>query len=257
MQYPDILFETNDIIRISLSAEDGVILTCVFLVKENDEYTMIDCGLDEYTTEKQLIPALARLQIPFSSIKTLLITHIHFDHIGGFRYLYQHVPHAKIFAYNPFSNEINKLTDGMRFGCLQAVHLPGHTLDCFGFFDTRTRSLLSGDAVQLWGAGDYGVNAEAPQKYFESHEKLLSMPIENIFSSHYYDFLGMRALGRDKTIEYIKESENNYRTLIDYVKQQLPNCEDPQEICTLFAREHKGYPKMQAYSVEQIIKYYL
>lgn len=248
-----ITFETDDIIRIHL--EWGIIKTCVFLVKNANDYTMIDCGLNDMTTHEQLLPALKRLQIPLASIKTLLISHTHDDHIGGLQSLLQCMPHTEIFACRKFTETTNFLSDGLRFESLQAVHLPGHTLDSYGFLDLRTNSLISGDAIQLWGIGNFGVNAESPQDYLQSHEKLLKMPIENIFSSHYYDFLGIRTWGEKESAEYIKESAKNYQMLIDFVKENISKTTNVQELCSLFQNEHSHYPKMQPCAIEQIIKY--
>lgn len=248
-----ITFETDDIVRIHLQFD--IIKTCVFLVKNVNDYTMIDCGLNEITTKEQLIPALKRLQIPLDSIKTLLVSHTHDDHVGGLTSLLPFIPQAKIFACRKYMETTNFLSDGLRFESLQAMHLPGHTLDSYGFLDLRTNSLISGDAIQLWGIGDFGVNAECPEDYLESHKKLLEMPIENIFSSHYYDFLGIRAIGEKESAEYIKESAKNYQMLIDFVKENIPKTTNAQELCSIFENEHKNYPKMQPYAIEQIIKY--
>lgn len=248
-----ITFETDDIIRINL--ESGIFKTCVFLVKNADDYTIIDCGLNKITTKEQLLPALKRLQIPLASIKTLLISHTHDDHVGGLPSLLPFIPQAQIFACRKHTENTNFLSDGLRIEALQAVHLPGHTLDSYGFFDLRTNSLISGDAIQLWGIGDFGVNAESPKDYLQSHEKLSKMPIENIFSSHYYDFLGIRAIGKKESDEYVKESAKNYQTLIEFVKANIPKTTNAQELCSIFANEHENYPKMQPYAVEQIIKY--
>lgn len=165
------------------------------------------------------------------------------------------IPQAQIFACRPFTETTKFLSDGVHIESLQAVHLPGHTLDSYGFLDLRTNSLISGDAIQLWGIGDFGVNAESPRDYLQSHEKLLKMPIENIFSSHYYDFLGIRTIGKKESDEYVKESAKNYQTLIEFVKENIPKTTNAQELCSIFANEHENYPKMQPYAVEQIIKY--
>lgn len=248
-----ITFETDDIIRIHLQFE--IIKTCVFLVRNVSDYTMIDCGLNEITTKEQLIPALKRLQIPLDSIKTLLISHTHDDHIGGLSSLLPFIRQAKIFACRKHTETTNFLSDGLHLESLQAVHLPGHTLDCYGFLDLRTNSLISGDAIQLWGIGDFGVNAESPKDYLQSHEKLLKMPIENIFSSHYYDFLGIRSIGKTASQNYIHESTNNFETLIEFVKNKIKITQEPVTLSKIFESEHKNYPKMQPYAIEQIIKY--
>ncbi|MBT8149253.1 MAG: MBL fold metallo-hydrolase, partial [Gammaproteobacteria bacterium] len=44
-----------------------------------DTHILLDCGLPM----KQLQPALARLQLDFSSLDAVFITHEHADHIRG------------------------------------------------------------------------------------------------------------------------------------------------------------------------------
>lgn len=253
MNTTHITFETDEIIRIYL--QDGEIKTCVFLVKNELDYTMIDCGLNAFTTQTQLIPALKRLQIPCSSIRKLLITHTHDDHVGGLESLLEHIPQVELFAHANIRNRQKPLVDGCFLDSLQAVYLPGHTSDCYGFLDTRTHALISGDAIQLWGIGNYGVNVENPTQYFHTHEKLLSMQIENIFSSHFYDFAGIRALGRKNSLAYIRESMQNYQDLIDFVGRTMSQAADAQEICQKFKLEHANYPRMQAYTIEQILNH--
>lgn len=250
-----ITFETDDVIRIDLRRD--VIKTCVFLISDRNgrEYSMIDTGLDETTTREQLLPAIKRLRIPLESIKTLLITHSHFDHVGGLESVLSSMPHLEVFAAEKLTPTTKPLSDGFLFGDLQAIALPGHSLDGYGFLDLRTNSLLSGDAIQAWGVGDFGVSAESPEKYLESHEKLLKMHIENVFSSHYYDFSGIRAIGKSESTKFIEESKKNYVELIDFVHNQLAKTDNPREICKIFERLHPDYPKMQAGAIERIINY--
>ncbi len=248
-----ITFETDDIIRIHL--ESGVIKTCVFLVKNGADYTMIDAGLDEGTTKEQLLPALQRLQIPCAAIKTLCLSHAHFDHVGGLSSLLPCIPQAQIFAGQKLTDATAMLYDGLCLASLQAVHVPGHTRDSYGFFDRRTGSLISGDAIQLWGVGDFGVSAECPEEYLPTHEKLLKMPIENIFTSHYYDFLGIRAIGKDAARRYITESMQDFSTFVAFIQSHSQTTQDPVVLAQLFAKEHKDHPKMQPGAIANILQY--
>lgn len=75
-------WETKEIVRVHLERDE--IKTCVFFVKNGEDFILIDCGLDEETTEKQLLPAMQALGISPLSVRYLLITHTHFDHIGGY-----------------------------------------------------------------------------------------------------------------------------------------------------------------------------
>ena len=247
-----IIHETTDIIRINLKS--GNIKTCVFLINNEDKYTLIDSGLDEHNILDQLLPALQHLNIPIDKISQILLTHSHDDHIGGLHSLLDVIPDLEIYAHKNIMQHTYALKDGRIGNSLQAVYLPGHTADSFGFLDLRTNSLISGDALQFWGIEKYGTNAELPVKYLCSHDKLLSLPIENIFSSHAYDFCGIRSIGAAESKTYISESKKNYEELVSFTRKWSKEGKSAEEICLLFENEHLNYPKMQKYAIDRIIQ---
>lgn len=155
-----IIMETDNITRIKMSS--GAIRTCSFLIKEETDYAIIDCGLNEHTVCNQLLPALKCLSIPLDRIRRLFITHSHIDHVGGMNCLLDCLPWVEVYAHESIPQHTSPLIEGMIIHSLQAVNLSGHTTDCFGFLDLRTKSLISGDAIQLWGIEQFGVYAEAP-----------------------------------------------------------------------------------------------
>jgi glyoxylase-like metal-dependent hydrolase (beta-lactamase superfamily II) len=55
----------------------------VFLVALNDGYLLIDCGLADGTSFGALERALASLDVAFSRIRRILVTHGHPDHMGN------------------------------------------------------------------------------------------------------------------------------------------------------------------------------
>jgi glyoxylase-like metal-dependent hydrolase (beta-lactamase superfamily II) len=250
----NIVQETKEITRIRLCSGD--VRTCVFLVKNggNDEFTLIDGGFDEHNVVNQLLPCLQELGVPLSKICRLLLTHSHGDHIDGLPALIPLIPHVEIYAHESIAPRTHTLTDGMVIGDIKAVYMPGHTEDGFGFLDVRTNSLISGDGLQLWGIERFGVGADLPKEYLQTHDKLLSMDIRNIFSSHPYDFLGERALGYKNCKDYIQVSKNNYLELIAFTKKWRKENKTAREICDLFEIEHLKYPKMQVNAVEKIIR---
>ena len=250
----DIAQETKEITRIRLCS--GEVRTCVFLVEneEKGEYTLIDSGFDEHMVVQQLLPSLQALSVPLSKIRRLLLTHSHGDHMDGLPTLLPHIPHVEIYAHESISVRTHTLTDGMRIGDIQAVYMPGHTVDGFGFVDVRTNSLISGDGLQLWGIEGFGTGADLPNEYLQTHDKLLAMDICNIFSSHPYDFLGERALGCENSKAYIQESKNNYLELVEFTKKWKKENKTACEICALFEVKHPDYPKMQVNAVEKIIR---
>lgn len=252
MAHARIIQENNEITRFLL--DSGKIKTSVFLVKdENNAYFLIDCGFDQHNILEQFIPALQSLKIPLESIHSLLLTHTHSDHIGGLSTVRSLLPKLKIYAHPNFSQRTNTLQENQTLGFLRVIALPGHTEDCFAFWDTRTNALICGDALQMWGIEEYGVCAKSPMDYLHSHDKLLSLPLSNIFSSHPYEFLGYRAIGKEECKKYVQESKNNYLELISFVKNHLRENSTPLKICELFEISHPNHPKMQPYAIQKII----
>ncbi len=253
----NIVQETKEITRIRLCSGD--VRTCVFLVKNggNDEFTLIDGGFDEHNVVNQLLPCLQQLGVPLLKVRRLFLTHSHGDHIDGLPMLLPLIPNVEIYAHESIAVRTHTLTDGMLIGDIKAVYMPGHTMDGFGFLDVRTNSLISGDGLQLWGIERFGVGADLPKEYLQTHDKLLSMDICNIFSSHSYDFLGERAVGDENCKKYIQESKNNYLELITFTKKCREENKTAREICALFEMEHPTHPKMQVNAVEKIIRVFL
>ena len=79
-----------------------------------------------------------------------------------------------------------------------------------GYYDVKTKTLLSGDCLQLGGVGKYTNGIAYADPYRASIEKLRSMDILRIVAAHDYVPLGAIAEGReavrlylDKCLEYV------------------------------------------------------
>jgi glyoxylase-like metal-dependent hydrolase (beta-lactamase superfamily II) len=97
------------------------------------------------------------------------------------------------------------LTDGEKLlGCLQVVSLPGHTKNSVGFLDLRSKTLLSGDCLQLKGIGKYRNGISRPAEYIQSIKRLQEMDIECIVAAHEYDPLGSIADGKAEVSQYLE-----------------------------------------------------
>ena len=83
------------------------------------------------------------------------------------------------------------------------VYLPGHTDHSVGFLDLETKTLLSGDCLQLEGIGKYRNGIGFPYLYIESCEKLEKMNISRIVTAHEYDPLGSIADGEAEVEKYL------------------------------------------------------
>jgi glyoxylase-like metal-dependent hydrolase (beta-lactamase superfamily II) len=140
--------------------------THVYLVKDKGAtWTLIDTGLPG--AHAAIEAYLAKLKIEPTSIKKILITHLHLDHVGGLRALanrtraktFCHWIDAAYIAGDPpykgpgvppaesFTVD-ETLKDGDTIdaaGGLIAYHTPGHTPGHTSFYQAERKLLFSGD----------------------------------------------------------------------------------------------------------------
>lgn len=143
----------------------------VYLVEEDDGFTLIDTGMS--FCQKGIMKAAASIGKP---IKRILLTHAHGDHVGSLDGLKQALPQAEVLIsrrdavlltgstelkpgepQTPIRGGIPKgitaipgrlLEDGDMIGSLQAISTPGHTPGHMSFIDQRSGFLIAGDAWQ-------------------------------------------------------------------------------------------------------------
>ncbi|MEF3305049.1 MBL fold metallo-hydrolase [Paenibacillus sp. GYB003] len=148
-------------------------VNCYF-VEETDGLTLIDAALPY--SAKAILRTAERIGKPIARI---VLTHAHDDHIGALDALKAALPDvpvhlsardARLLAgdlsldpnepQTPLRGGIPKgvrtrpdvlLADGDRIGSLQAIAVPGHTPGSMAFFDTRSRAVIAGDAMQTRG----------------------------------------------------------------------------------------------------------
>ncbi len=184
---------------------EGDVTTTVYVVLCDGGVALIDSATYPSDVDNYIIPALEELKIPIESVKHLLLTHNHGDHAGGAERLLEKAEKADLRASFPSSlPRFSPLGDGEIIGGrLQTVSLPGHTEHSVGFLDLRTKTLLSGDCLQLEGVGKYRNGIGYPALYIESCEKLKKMNISRIVTAHEYDPLGSIANGEGEVKEYL------------------------------------------------------
>ena len=105
--------------------------------------------------------------------------------------------------------------------CLMAVSLPGHTKNSVGYLDLRSKTLLSGDCLQLKGIGKYRNGIPYPNEYIASVQKLQHMQIDRIVAAHDYDPLGSVASGPLAVEEYLNLCLSIARNIEETKKEHL------------------------------------
>jgi len=191
------LRKIGDITLIQLSSSDSNI----YLVGD----IAIDAGTGFNFT--RLRDVMRVLKLDLGSIKEVVNTHGHFDHVGGDGYFIN----AKIAVHEAdapvvekgdaqasvadfFDGKLKprevhrKLKDGdvVKAGAyeLQVVHTPGHSPGSICLLDKRTGTLFSGDTVFANSVGRTDLPGSDPAKLAESIQKLRKLGVKRILPGH-------------------------------------------------------------------------
>lgn len=193
----------------------GGMVNCQLIVSE-DNIILIDTGLpgDSSKIINYVEKALKRSR---QDVKTIVITHNHFDHIGGLSrvkkatgasvaihpadadYIKGKGKHSGssfmnflvklfqiVYRTKPVEPDI-LLNDGDSIGEYQIIHTPGHTKGSICLYNPEKKVMFVGDNLQykegkLQSPGERLI--PEPEKYEESMKKLLNYDIEVILTGH-------------------------------------------------------------------------
>lgn len=194
---------TKHLFRVRVPFED--LTTTVYVAVYEQGVAIIDSATYPEDADRYILPALDELGIAHERVRVLALTHGHADHGGGLSRLAQLLPHAEIRALEPLPYAAYRpLADGeILLGGLQALHLAGHTRKSVGYLDLQTKTLLSGDCLQLSGIGKYRNGIGYPAFYLDSIEKLRGMGVARIVAAHEFEPLGSLAEGTEAVKRYL------------------------------------------------------
>lgn len=223
-----------DDIYILETPSGGVWSGIVFI--DGTEKILIDSGDCAGNIDNLLCPALEDLGYSLKDIAWLCNTHCHGDHVGGHHRILEladvkvatfekaepklidPLKYAKLIraTYPEFSPPASASLKGvepnlilqegdMIGGRLKVIATPGHDTDCVSFYDTKTKTLITGDSLQGNGTATQGTALYMDLDVYQNTlEKLMKMDVENIISGHPYLFSGDMAIGKAAVVEYLK-----------------------------------------------------
>jgi len=182
--------------------------THVYLVKDKGaSWTLIDTGLPGASTA--ILAYLAKIKVEPTSVKKILITHLHRDHVGSLKVMLAKT-HARSFAHwveaayiamdpkyegpgTPPAEPVvvdETFKDGDTIdaaGGLVAYHTPGHTPGHSSFYQAERKLLFSGDL--FFGSGT-GVILTVPEYTFHtptakiSARRMARLSIDSLLTYH-------------------------------------------------------------------------
>lgn len=183
------------------------IFTTVYTVKTEEGYLLFDTATYDSDVDGIIVPMLEELGITTENLKYIFISHDHGDHSGGLERLLDYYPSVTVIARSPAISErfpnahvrcpedMEKINDS-----LIAVTIPGHTMDSCAVYDTRTKTLITGDCLQLYGifgSDDWGSHIRFPAEHIEAVNKLLKINVEGIYTAHDFHPYGYAYIGRE------------------------------------------------------------
>jgi hydroxyacylglutathione hydrolase len=186
----------------------------VYLVTGPDPI-LVDTGTGEYF--RRTLSELSKL-VKLPEIRRVLLTHRHFDHVGGVPRLlppleaevFIHEKDAaavseageletssQLFGIEMQPIRVSRFADGTVFSTgehdLKVVYTPGHTAGSVCLYSEKDRFLISGDTVFVEGVGRWDLPSGRLGDLVLSIEKLSKLDFEDLYPGH-----GPIALGNGK-----------------------------------------------------------
>ncbi len=237
------------------------IFTSVFLIKLDTGYALFDSGAAESDVNETIMPAISMAGIKPIEVRFLFISHTHGDHFGGATALLTCLPEARLVLFDTDAADSRGISDRLFCGSeseyspIRAIELCGHARHCLAILDPRSRTLLSGDAVQLFGVSRWGTGVSDIEGYFDALEKIGAMDIDLLVTSHEYHPLGQTAVGKRAIRRYLNASKAALQELISYASAHLG--EALEAIASGFTeikrKREPNFPSQQAGTVSAIL----
>lgn len=228
------------------------IFTTVFVVKTPEGSVLLDTATYPTDIDEYIVPALNELGVSADDLKYVVISHSHRDHAGGLERFSELYPNTCIVSR---SDALCEKFSGFTTLCpednhqlmsdLSIITIPGHAPDCVGLYDARTRTLLTGDCLQLYGiygSGAWGANIGMPAEHLAALDKLRTLDIDTIYASHNYHPCDYQAHGKEEIEVYLSKCAEALQKIHEYLLT-VPQLDD--EAASEQYNKTSGLPTVQ------------
>lgn len=174
--------------------------TNCYLIYTSQELLIIDPGSPYEDEQQALAQTVDGLIAEGRSVREIVLTHVHPDHVGGVNALKKHLgEQTKVAAHQltaePLSESVRVdrlIEDGEMINLkgtpeisLRAMHTPGHARGHLCFHDERTGTLISGDNVVGLGSVLIEPTEGNMRDYLASLRRMRALPnLSVIFGGH-------------------------------------------------------------------------
>lgn len=215
----------ENIYRMTIPYKD--IFTTVYIIKTDKGAVLFDTATTDEDCDNYIIPFIRKANVDNDDLKYIFISHNHRDHAGGIKRLLEEYPAACIVSK---SEALKEMYNGHCFlmpedgdvilDNLQIISIPGHTKDSCAIYDKKSKIMITGDCMQLYGiygSGDWGCNISFYEEHKKALDKVKKMDISTIYTAHDYHPMGYTYNGKEeilKAIDYCIEPLEKIKELI-------------------------------------------
>ena len=174
--------------------------TNCYLIYTSEELLIIDPGSPYEDEQQALASAVDSLINEGRTVREILLTHMHPDHVGGVNALKNHLGDSVPVAAHRLTAEplignvsVDRIVDdgevislkGSPQLSLRAMHTPGHARGHLCFYEERTGALISGDNIVGLGSVLIDPPEGNMRDYLDSLRRMRALPnLSVIFGGH-------------------------------------------------------------------------